>query len=312
MKKVLFPFLFLLIASFSFSQDQIDAQLKASKNMFTSAQVDIFTPLITAQSSRLAEVKDQKFLQIAPNAVRELNQSAADLMTVSIPLSGKNYDLELYKYDFTTPDFAVKEIQNGIVVNQPKVNIGLHYRGKIKGDDNSMVAMSVLENSILINVSSLEESYIVHPENEALGRYVYYPSQSLEVPVPEKVCSELHAPDETHSISSQASQAAQTSCTAGVDISFVVDYDMYQQFGSNTAAATNYVTGLFNQVSILFAADGINVGLEEVFVNTAEDGYPHTSSIDDLDHFRANLPNFNGRLAHLLSTAEIFCDFWKL
>ena len=78
------------------------------------------------------------------------------------------------------------------------------------------------------------------------------------------------------------------------------DYSIYLDKGS-VSATTSYVSGVFNQVSILFANDNMNLVVNELFVWSSPDPYTGPSSGAYLNQFRNNLNgNFNGDLAHLV------------
>ncbi|HND89051.1 MAG TPA: fibronectin type III domain-containing protein, partial [Saprospiraceae bacterium] len=92
-----------------------------------------------------------------------------------------------------------------------------------------------------------------------------------------------------------------------VQIYFECDYKMYTDKGSTTAGVTNYVTSLFNQIAALYAAENVSVAISEIYVWTSPDPYQSlTSTSNVLNAFRANRgTNFNGNLAHFLSTRNL-------
>ncbi|MBK7697830.1 MAG: hypothetical protein IPJ39_03450 [Saprospiraceae bacterium] len=47
-----------------------------------------------------------------------------------------------------------------------------------------------------------------------------------------------------------------------------VNYDIYVNKGSSTANVTNYVTGIFNQVSTLYTTEQINTVISEIVIWT--------------------------------------------
>ncbi|MFZ1332965.1 MAG: fibronectin type III domain-containing protein, partial [Flavobacteriales bacterium] len=63
---------------------------------------------------------------------------------------------------------------------------------------------------------------------------------------------------------------------------------------------TSYITGLFNQSATLFANDGIDVTLSEVFVWDVESPYTQTSSNGRLNQFGVTRTSFNGDMTHLI------------
>jgi Metallo-peptidase family M12 len=88
-----------------------------------------------------------------------------------------------------------------------------------------------------------------------------------------------------------------------VKIYMEADYDLYVAQGSDVVVTTNFVTSLFGEVQKLYLADGINLELSEVKVNTVVDPYIGPSAGEYLSQFRTALGgNFNGDLAHLVGT----------
>jgi hypothetical protein len=85
------------------------------------------------------------------------------------------------------------------------------------------------------------------------------------------------------------------------------DYKFYQDQGYNTTTLTNYVNGLFNQVSTLYANDNIDIQISQLFIWTTSDPYASLTSTNSvLTSFRANKgTNFNGNLAHFLTTRNL-------
>jgi len=75
---------------------------------------------------------------------------------------------------------------------------------------------------------------------------------------------------------------------------------IYQDKGS-TAATTDYITGLFNQVSTMYANENINTSLSPLVIWTQTSPYSGNSSIDLLNDFTAYRQGFDGDLAQLLS-----------
>jgi hypothetical protein len=81
---------------------------------------------------------------------------------------------------------------------------------------------------------------------------------------------------------------------------------MFLDKGSSTINVVNYVSGIYNQVVILYANETITTLISEIFVWTSADPYIGLSgSSAHLNDFRVNRPVIDGDLGHLLSTKSI-------
>ena len=85
-----------------------------------------------------------------------------------------------------------------------------------------------------------------------------------------------------------------------VGIYFEVDHDIFRDKGS-VAAVTDYVTGLFNEVALLYANENVNVIISEIFVWDSPSPYSGSSSGALLSQFQNYRKSFNGDLGQLLS-----------
>ena len=79
-----------------------------------------------------------------------------------------------------------------------------------------------------------------------------------------------------------------------------IDDDIVTQKGGATAA-TNYITGLFNEVITLYANDGITMVISEILAWDTPAPYSGGSSSAMLSSYQSNTGSFNGDLSHLVS-----------
>ena len=79
------------------------------------------------------------------------------------------------------------------------------------------------------------------------------------------------------------------------------EYDIFQKKGS-LQAATDYMLGVFNNVSTLYANDNINLQLAQLYIWTTEDPYNGSDPSSNLLSFQANRANsFTGTIAQLMT-----------
>ncbi len=253
------------------------------------------------------DVVDAVYLKISPDALSGIyNQKAAQL-DLQIP-TGKNtkIDLQLVRKNFLTDDFVVtKRTANGAEPfdYQP----GLYYHGTVVGEPNSLVAISFFEDKIMAVLSYDGDDHNLGISTDASltgdDVYVLYPEANLLV----GNNFECHTSDDDIEIPVEidGNQASFTVTNNSVKMYMECDYLMYQDFGSNVTTTTDFVTNMFNVVAAVYNIDDICMELNEVFVWATQDPYPTTSSNAALDAFESQLNgNFNGDLAHLLSTSN--------
>jgi len=176
------------------------------------------------------------------------------------------------------PDFAVVTSDGGTVDAH---EWGVHYRGVVAGDDDSLASISVYGREIMGFVQSPRLGQLT------LGRmqgdnprdsHVLYASDAL-IPKSRLGC-DMAAADETPTseeellalLDSQAFTTAETgemATVAGTCVRIYVeaDYDIYQNKGS-AAAVTNYLTGLFAQSATLYANETIPIQMSQLYIWT--------------------------------------------
>ena len=183
------------------------------------------------------------------------------------------------------------------------VEEGLHYRGIIRGVDGSVAAFSFFDNEVMGLLASPSTGNLVlgkvqGEEKDGEAPYVLYEDYTLRHQ-DEFRCG---TPDDGPGYTAEELEDPLANRNTGdcVKIYFEVDNDIFLQKGS-TAAVTTYVTGLFNQVAALYAAESVNLVISEIYVWTTASPYQGTSSYTLLTQFQTIRTSFNGNLAQLLS-----------
>ncbi len=263
--------------------------------------VALFQPAIERSNLQNA-VDDAIMLQVDPNNVAALLQSAPQALLFSIPtVVNEQLELELAQVEILAPGFTVSTNSQENVPYQPVV----HYRGIIRGNPNSVASLSVSSSGIMGMVADENGTYELGQLEDGSNNYVYYKTQNL------KALSPNHCFAEDESLSGdngeQPSSGDRGIGCKTVQVYFECDYKLFTDKGSSTTNVTNYVTGLFNQIATLYANENIGIAISQIYVWTSTDpyvGYSSTSSV--LNAFRQTRgTTFNGNLAHLLSTRSL-------
>ncbi len=244
---------------------------------------------------------------MAPAALRQIVQQRKQNLDISIPLSeSEEIALELEKKRLFTGSFRVTQQSASEALPKTDYKPGVYYHGQVAGHPNSLVAISFFDDKVMGVISYNGQNYNLgiqaDAEKTADDVYILFSESDLLIPN-EFIC---HTPDEPMDIPADLGASPIESVTNNsVKVYFECDYQMYLHNGSSVSNTTDFVTGMFNVVAAVYDIDDICVELSEVFVWTVQDPYPSSSSDAALDAFQAQLNgNFNGDIAHLLSTVN--------
>jgi hypothetical protein len=272
------------------------------RNLFR-AQNRLFRPdhrAIARDEQLAALLNDGVISDIDKPAAAKLLNDDVKFLTLSLPdHKGAIIDVELVKVDIFAPGFSIRTAKRANEVR--KDDLGAHYRGIVKGNEQSLVAISVFKNEIVGFVSTEADG------NSVLGRlggdnpddtHVVYSETDLNV-TPEFSCE---TKDTTAVYPASVLQFPEQLPGACVRIYVEVDFDVFQNKGSNVTNTVNFVTALFNQSATLFANDGISLSLSALLVWDIQSPYAglNTSSAL-LNKFNQVRTSFNGDFGHLLA-----------
>lgn len=248
-----------------------------------------------------AELTEYQLFDLNAEVLQQLLAEAPEGFTFVLP-SGKG---QATKIDLV----RVSVFSDGPMVRESGTNAmaaveeGLHYRGIIRGVAGSVAALSFFDGEIMGLLASPSSGNLVlgkveSAEKDGEGPYVLYKDFSLRQRQ-EFLCG---TPDDGPGYTAAELEDHLENRNTGdcVKIYFEVDNDIFLQKGG-TAAVTAYVTGLFNQVAALYAAESVSLIISEIFVWTTASPYQGTSSSTLLTQFQTVRTSFNGNLAQLLS-----------
>lgn len=185
---------------------------------------------------------------------------------------------------------------------------GVYYQGEVIHTGKSLAAISFFDDMVMGVLSFGGDNYVLgHLDQNvfpASKDYILYKESDMLIPN-DFSCDndDLNLP--TDSYTTDDDNQKNSSIAKVVKVYFEADYKMYTDKGSNSTNVTNYVTGLYNVVIALYAADQVETEISEIFVWTTADPYPSSGSSAAMNAFQARLNgNYNGDLAHLLSTVS--------
>jgi hypothetical protein len=179
----------------------------------------------------------------------------------------------------------------------------IFYRGVIDGLPGSVAALSVVGEEVRIMYSSSLGNHRIHQVEG--DQYVHYRDREI-TQRPAFNCDVTDA----HVMPGSELGIQQRSMMSGncVEIYFECDYKSYQDNGSSVPNTEAWVATLFNEVATLYENEDIPVFISDIMVWTTSDPYSQLNNISAmLDEFVSQIGsnNYDGRLAHLLSTRNL-------
>ena len=241
-------------------------------------------------------------LDFSKQRVAEIIDHAPENLTLNLPFQSNGIlELQLTKAPVFTESFNLYSASNRSVPWDFKK--GAYYWGMVKGDPNSMVAISVFNDQITgaihVNGKNLDLGRI---ENDAQNQHILYENKDIKEQF-DFACESLE-PEGNHNDHDIQNKTLEVSKAITVDncvqMYLEVGYSLYQSKGSSVSAAADYVTAAFNQVILLYANEGITVKINELVVWDTPDPYNNS-----LYTFRDTLNgSYNGDLAHFIDSGN--------
>lgn len=222
-----------------------------------------------------------------------------ELLSFLLPAAdGKMKTIDLLRQEIHTDDFRVSTSRNGVAETAK----GLHYRGIIRGAENSLVALSFTGEGVRGFVSDESGNYeIVETGEENIFRLLKTETdgRSLSCGTEDGPHAVLQGPAEILALKTGRENI---NCRP-ISIYFEADYTLYKNLGS-VPSVTAYINHLFNQVAAIYENEGIEIRISEIKVWETPSPYNDLNNDRNiiLSEFllRMNEQTFNGDLAHLL------------
>ncbi|WP_296151087.1 M12 family metallo-peptidase [uncultured Flavobacterium sp.] len=244
------------------------------------------------------EVDGATVVTLNQNALNAVIAEKPQLLQFSLPYNNKQLEIVLYKVQIQSDDFQVDTDKAKNVT----VEKGVHYRGIINGNVNSIVSFNFFRNDVNGIISGNE----IHNLNIGklavdgnVNDYIIYSDTKLKKPF--NFTCDLKSAKASHSSVNHRDTQSPNSAKC-VAIYFELDYNSYTSHGSDLTTTLNWFSSIFNNVQTLYANDGISTAIKSVFVWTSLDPYAESESSGAyLNNFLVNRPVFNGDLGHLVN-----------
>lgn len=247
-------------------------------------------------SEKIAQTVTTSTLLNLNSTVEEIVKNKPDFIKLKVPYKNGSaeFTLLLYKTNIS-PNGQTLITSDGR--NYP-VDEVVNYRGIIENNFSSLTAITFSEQEVMGFISNNDGNYILGKiEGNKERLHIIYndrdliPSSNIEcganTSIPVNESNKYYAPAGTNTVK----------C---VNWYWEFDYDIYVQKGNSVPNVNTFANGVFNQVSTLYANDGVSVALQTIYVWTATDPYTGPSTSDYLSQFGVNRTSFVGDIANLI------------
>lgn len=253
------------------------------------------------RSDILGFVSKGTIMDIAPEALNEIKRNAPNAIRLDVPTKDAKFELELIKADIFTDDFKLTTIDG----QKADFDLGVHYRGIIKGDNNSLVALSFQDGELSGFFSNGDGNYVIRKmNNKKSGKnehIVYLESDLTENYYMECATENIGVPYPSDLLEYEDTSLQYKSTGRGIRIYIEIDNDIFAAKGSNMGS---FVCAIFHQSAALYANEGVNIQLSEMryWPNPS----PYTSTDPEIllsqfqNRYSSNNP-FNGHIGGLVS-----------
>ena len=254
------------------------------------------------KNSVVAELEQNRslysVLDLDKSILNAISKNAPQSFRMKLPnLKNKeSLELDLVQVDIFSSDFEVTRGSDGQAVD---VNRGLHYRGVVKGDSRSVVAISIFKDEVM-GIISNDDGNLVLGKLKGTNwsdEHVLYNDKDVLQDHHFECATEDDGIGYKPKDLEYNNQKSPGDC---IKLYIEADYDIFQDKGS-VSATSNYITGLMNEVITLYANESIVAVVSQLVVWDVVSPYSSTSSSGMLSDFQANLGTFNGDLAQLFS-----------
>ncbi|HUR30906.1 MAG TPA: M12 family metallo-peptidase, partial [Saprospiraceae bacterium] len=237
-------------------------------------------------------------LSIDQDAIESLVRNKTDYISMPVPTSDRAVvNLTLVRHEILAGDFQL------FASDLPGVPVdyvpGVFYKGIVEGDPTSLVAISIFNDEIMGIISTSKGNMVLGKiTNDRESRHILYNDADLDRKS-DFVCG---TSDDGLPYSEEDLNPSQDGRDVGdcVRVYIEIDDDIVTQKGGATAA-TNYITGLFNQSFVLYTNESIALTISEILAWTTVSPYTGSSSSQMLTSFQNLTGEFNGNVGHLVS-----------
>ena len=312
MKKIFVLYSILILSFFSaFGQENaLYVEVEQAKEASTYFE-NVVLKKVSADVEALKNFINPDEVSFFENNSFNSRNNETKAISLSIPFKNKDLVLELievpeyfYDYEIITSDWEIFAANKDIK----------HFRGVVKDDKQSLVAITFYEDEIMGLVATNEGNFNI-VKNKQSGKHLFYNDKNLKEKM-DWVCGtedDLSVTYDREILFEQQSDLNNSRTTKSSVINKFVrffvetEYDIYQDKGS-VSSVEAYILGLFNQVAVIYQNENISTVVFFLYICTSNASYPYTgknTTADLLDQFKKTRTSIIGDLGMLLTFRNI-------
>ncbi|PKV50397.1 putative secreted protein (Por secretion system target) [Aquimarina sp. MAR_2010_214] len=285
----------------SFAQTQLQkpselvAQQKSSGSNFETTQ--LFTTVDQKSNLQIPkELKDYVLLSLDQSKMKSLQGNFPNTMNLSIPGQKSAMSLDLVKVSIRTDDFSAIDMPSGKVLSRDNV---AHYRGVVKGQTNSLVALSFYEDNVsgFISIDGQDGNMVVGPVSNSKS-HILYKDKEISHLYDFSCQVEDDIEKGGYTIEELADNPQSKAAAKCVKVFFDICTDIVNDKGG-AQQASNYIEAVFNQVAALYANDQISIKLSGTKAWTSNQPFSNNDLNSYISYKNSN--GLNGDLAHMVN-----------
>jgi len=241
---------------------------------------EIFSPQTRSATTNYSEgVKDGVIATIDQSKFNTILEQKPQQMRLTIPFksNGENVVLDLIQVSVFSPDFKAVTNTGQDITNE--VDFGVHYRGVIAGNTNSLVSISVFENQINGFIANTEGNYTIGKLKDSDNDHIIYKDSDLKATL-EFTCATED--DGVGYTTEELSTPRAMDPGDIIDIYIESTVNIYNANGENLANTVAFLTSLYAQAYVLYANDGILARTSSMMVWVSVDPYNTGGSVFSL------------------------------
>lgn len=300
MKRILtIAIAFFTVMCFAQTQPQkpseLVAQQKSSGSTFETTQ--LFTTIDQKSNQQIPKgLKDYVLLSLDQSKMKSFQGNFPNTMNLSIPGQKSAMSLDLVKVDIRADNFSAIDMPSGKVMSRTDI---AHYRGVVKGQSNSLVAISFYEDKVsgFISIEGQDGNIVVGPISNSKN-HILYKDKEISYLYDYSCQVEDDIEKGGYTIEELADNPQSKAAAKCVKIFFDICTDIVTDKGG-AQQASNYIEAVFNQVAALYANDQISIKLSGTKAWSSNQPF-NSNSLDSYINYK-NQNGLNGDLGHMVN-----------
>lgn len=222
-----------------------------------------------------------------------LFHSRSPEVALELPVNKTVLTCELVRINLFTDDFTIHTASGQPVAYSG----GVHYVGRIAGQHQSLVAISVFADHVVALITPEHQNTLTLTKKKEANHYILYEESRIDENLMHAFC-QFQTDSARSMVPVEPAAPRTTNC---VRLHYELGYEIFQKCSSDVVATVNWMTTLHTNLAAVFINDQINTAISQIFVWDVPDPYNATYSLGQLNLFKEYRPQLHGDLGQLLT-----------